>query len=98
VQLFRDAEFVVSPHGAGLTNLVFCRQGSSIIELFSPNYVNVIYWSLANQVGLNYGYLRGLGGTDLAKRGRRVHEDITVDISQLKTLLDAMLGGVRATA
>lgn len=91
VQLFYDAELIIGPHGAGLTNLLFCREDAAVIELFSPNYVNVIYWSLANQIGLDYGYLRGIGGSDLANRGRRVHEDITIDTAQLRRLVEEIL-------
>lgn len=93
VQLFFDAELIVSPHGAGLTNLLFCREDAGVIELLSPNYVNVIYWSLANQIGIDYGYLRGIGNSDLAERGRRVHEDITIDTAQMRRLVEEMLHG-----
>jgi capsular polysaccharide biosynthesis protein len=57
--LFSAAKVVVAPHGAGLTNLVFCNPGTKVIEIFSPCYVNVCYWSLSNQVGIDYYYLLG---------------------------------------
>ncbi|MBF2084280.1 tetratricopeptide repeat protein [Thermoleptolyngbya sp. C42_A2020_037] len=58
-QLFYNAELIVSPHGSGLTNLAFCRPGTQVIELFSPNYVYPCYWYLSNLVGLDYAYLLG---------------------------------------
>jgi capsular polysaccharide biosynthesis protein len=33
VRLFRSAEFIVSPHGAGLANVLFCRPGTRLMEL-----------------------------------------------------------------
>jgi capsular polysaccharide biosynthesis protein len=88
VRLLNESSFVVSPHSTGLTNLVFCRPGTSVIEIFSPRYVTACWWALANEVELDYGYVLGLG-----KRsgGFRVHEDITVDIPQLLRLVDEML-------
>ncbi|MEQ8541760.1 MAG: glycosyltransferase family 61 protein [Coleofasciculus sp. D1-CHI-01] len=59
--LFSRAKFILAPHGAGLTNLVFCNSGTKVIEIFSPFYVNVCYYSLSNQVNLDYYYLLGEG-------------------------------------
>ncbi len=88
VRLLNEASVVVSPHSTGLTNLVFCRPGTLVIEIFSPRYVTTCWFSLADRLGLDYGYVLGLG-----KRGggHRVHEDIMVDIPQMLRLLDEML-------
>ena len=40
VELFVYADVVVAPHGAGLTNLLFCREGTRIVEIFPPTYIN----------------------------------------------------------
>jgi len=37
IRLFRDAEVVVSAHGAGLTNLIYCKTGAAILELMPEN-------------------------------------------------------------
>ncbi|WP_353932382.1 tetratricopeptide repeat protein [Okeanomitos corallinicola TIOX110] len=57
--LFSQAEIIISPHGSGLTNLVFCQPGTKVIELFSPNYVYHCYWWISNLVSLDYYYLIG---------------------------------------
>ncbi len=90
VRLFAEAEIVVGAHGSGLINLLFCAPGTAVIEIFSPNYMNVMYWALANQLGLDYAYVRGRdGGQYSAARGRRVHEDITADPRQVQGLIEA---------
>jgi capsular polysaccharide biosynthesis protein len=40
--LFASVNVVIAPHGSGITNTVFCQPGTKLIEIFSPNYVNVI--------------------------------------------------------
>lgn len=59
--LFASVKVVVAPHGSGITNTVFCQPGTKLIEIFSPNYVNVGYWAMLSQIGLDYYYLLGEG-------------------------------------
>ncbi|MDJ1175406.1 glycosyltransferase family 61 protein [Roseofilum capinflatum] len=88
VRVFSDVEIVVSPHGAGLSNIVFCQRGCKIIELYSPNYVRVFFWTLANQVGLEYYYLIGKGERPPEYLDPdHVREDIMVDLESLSKLL-----------
>ena len=58
VKICAEARIVVAPHGAGLSNTVFCKN-AKILETFSPSYVNVSFWILANHVGNEYYYLLG---------------------------------------
>jgi capsular polysaccharide biosynthesis protein len=80
VRLFSGAEMIVGPHGAGLTNTVFAQPGATIIEVFSPSYINGCYWALANVCGHRYGFTVG------AQRG----EDIEVDLGKFLPLLSSM--------
>ena len=61
ISLMVSAEVVIAPHGAGLTNIVFCNPGTQIIELLHPAAVNVMYWTICNEVGLRYYYLLANG-------------------------------------
>jgi capsular polysaccharide biosynthesis protein len=59
-QAFARAEVVVAPHGAGLTNLVFCSPGTKVIELLTPGRRGMAYyWELSNARRLDYYYLIG---------------------------------------
>lgn len=59
--LFASVDIVIAPHGSGITNMIFCRSGTKLIEIFSPHYVNVGYWAMLNQINLDYYYLMGEG-------------------------------------
>ncbi|RFP62212.1 MAG: DUF563 domain-containing protein [Limnothrix sp. CACIAM 69d] len=92
--LLAGAEVVVAPHGAGLTNLVFCQPGTKVLEIFPHRYRQQYYWALANQRGLVYQYLIGRSVSDYLASGGTYPfndlEDIVVDIGDLLTSLAAM--------
>ena len=51
--LFANARVIVAPHGAGLTNIVFCRPGTKIIEFYGA-HVSPCYWLISELSGLSY--------------------------------------------
>ena len=58
-KVFAGAGHVAGAHGAGMANLVFSRNGTTVTEFFNPRYVNTCYWTLANSAGLKYAYFFG---------------------------------------
>ncbi|WP_159013608.1 DUF563 domain-containing protein [Acidisoma sp. S159] len=54
VNLFGKARAVLGPHGAGLTNVVFCRPGTIFYELLPSHYLNPCFSRLAQAAGLEY--------------------------------------------
>jgi capsular polysaccharide biosynthesis protein len=52
--LFRDAQVVVAFHGAGLTNLIFSRSGTVVIEIFAPDFIVTNFWSICHDLDLRY--------------------------------------------
>lgn len=55
--LFANVEFVLAPHGAGLTNLVFSKKGTRVIELFSNNHIEACFFRLSVMNELNYSFI-----------------------------------------
>ena len=93
VRLFAEAELVVAPHGAALSNLVFASPGASVVELFAPDYVFLCFWMLANRIdGLTYNYLVGEGNPPKWRERmmKGVTSDITVDVQKLARLVDGL--------
>jgi len=56
IAVMQEAETVVAPHGAGLTNLVWCNPQTKVVELFANEYVNGCYWAIAEMLDLQYFY------------------------------------------
>ena len=54
IAAFRAARLVIGPHGAGMSNIAFCRPGSFIYEMLPRHYPNFAFNRIAQANGLNY--------------------------------------------
>lgn len=70
VEKLRRASLVIAPHGAALSNLVFCQPATPVLELFAPGYINQCYRMLAAARKLPYAYLVGRADTSGARPNR----------------------------
>ena len=84
IKIFSNAEYIVSPHGAGLANIVFCKPETKVLEILSPIYLNSCFRRIAAYSELDYRFMVGEGEISLEE-----HRDanITVDINKLKDSL-----------
>ncbi len=91
-ELMASCEAVVAPHGGGLSNLVFCRPGTKVIEIFSPELVAGYFWKLCNQLNLDYYYILGQGLPETQDEDYQQtwnpRADIVVDLSSLRETLE----------
>jgi hypothetical protein len=55
IVLFRSAEFVIGPHGAGLANLVFCEPGTKVIEFMPSIEFRPFFWLISEKLDLVHG-------------------------------------------
>ncbi|MEG4573087.1 tetratricopeptide repeat protein [Microcoleus sp. N3A4] len=85
------AKVVVAPHGGGLTNLVFCSPGTKVIEIFSPIYVPICFWTISNLCELEHYYLIAELFDDPTQKYHG-HKDMRVDVKSLEKLMN--LAGV----
>ncbi len=53
VEIFSQAKVVIGAHGAGLTNIIYCKPNTFVGEIASID-VNPCYFALAKQFGLYY--------------------------------------------
>jgi len=88
INLFRHAKVIVTAHGAALANLVFCRPGTKVIELFNRRYLNGCYWKLASVRKLEYHPVFPPLGEPLSGVSGNNRLDITYNLKQVTMLLD----------
>ncbi len=89
INTFRQARFIVSPHGAGLANLAFCRHGTRVVELFNPAYVHGCYWRVASLQQLDYWPVVTTSAEPLGQASHCNRLDIEADLHQVRIALSA---------
>ncbi len=93
VALFANAKVIVTPHGSGLTNLVFCSPRTKVIELFSPHYLRTDYWMISKELDLKHYYCLGESFNCQMLCNimyqNSLTEDILVNIQSLELVLKA---------
>ena len=48
MKIFSNAELIISPHGSNLSNIIFCKQGTKVIEI-SPSFNNTYETNISNR-------------------------------------------------
>jgi capsular polysaccharide biosynthesis protein len=86
VALFAQARAIVAPHGAGLANIAFCRPGTAVVEIVSPDRLWSTYRAIAARRGLDYGFALGDQSDSALKNG-----DFRLDTGKLTALLESQL-------
>lgn len=77
--LFREAEYVVAPHGAGCANMIFAGTGAKFIEFVPRSYQHHMFWRMAKWSGHWYGRLICEDGPN---------KDMRVDLPALRRALE----------
>jgi hypothetical protein len=57
IRLFRQASFVVSPHYAGLSNMIFSTPGVKVLEVMDEAAFAPEFWRLSGKLGHVYGFM-----------------------------------------
>lgn len=57
IKIFSESSHIISPHGSGLSNIVWCNAGTNLIEIFPYNNLHSCYATLALTRNINYQYV-----------------------------------------
>ncbi len=55
--LFSQAEIIISPHGAGETNILFSNDNTKFVELFSSDFLCRDYYLRSRHIGMQYSLM-----------------------------------------
>jgi capsular polysaccharide biosynthesis protein len=89
IEIYYNASFILGPHGASFSNIIWCRPGTHLMELFSGNYVPDFFLYLANITGMKYSAYY----EDAPQKINHIDalvEDIHVSVPQLKACLEGI--------
>ncbi len=88
IALFKGADVILAPHGAGLANLVFCRPGTKVVEIFPPRFPCTCYWTLSSVVHLDYYSLCGRDDASTYSSECEGYDHIMIDANKVKKTLE----------
>lgn len=83
--VFENADVIVAGHGAGLSNLVFCRPGAKVIEIMPPRWMAPCFMSLAAVAGCDYRFV--VGHTDAGAGVTPQRADVVAPVELLSDVL-----------
>lgn len=92
VAIYRNARFIIGPHGASFSNILWSRPGTHLFELFSATYIPEHFRYLAQLLGLRYSAYH-FGPVAVKNDGwaKGLEENIYVDTAVLKRCLEKLL-------
>ncbi len=91
IELFQQAELVIGNHGAGLTNIAFCRPGTKVVQLIPQNMGEINFRPLALYANLDLRYMVCPSTPESTHRPVKDH-----DLLLSTLLLDSVLGPAAA--
>jgi capsular polysaccharide biosynthesis protein len=87
-RLFSEAGHVIAGHGAGLTNLMYCRPGTRVLEMLHEKWGHSMYWLTAAKCGLDYTLMKA----EPAGKRKAEIDDMLVDPEPLRAYLEQTCG------
>lgn len=86
VRLMRETAVLFAPHGAGLTNMLFCPPGARVVEVADLSFPNPNFYATAAALGHDY-WLHS--ATPLGD-GHPLERDLHVDAATVRSALDGL--------
>jgi hypothetical protein len=90
VAIYKNASFILGPHGASFTNIIWCEPGTHLFELFAPTMIVDHFRYLSRMMDMNYSAYHHV--LTIGNKKKALEEDIFVSIPDLERSLNELLG------
>lgn len=84
ISLFKNAQYVIAPHGAALTNIAWCQPGTKVLDIMPASHANPCFYDLAIQGNLKYTICPSYPVDDSPDP---LDAPVSINLETLKTLL-----------
>ncbi len=92
INLFANASIIIGGSGAGMTNFMFCKEGTTVVEIFGDQFVDFShYYVIAAKRKLNYHYVVGKNVSKVRNMVEGQKTDVIVDLNALREVLGKQL-------
>lgn len=78
VKILSSADIVITVHGSGMMNLIFCKPKTAVIEIFTDDYINPDMALLAQRNNLKYFFII-TAGIKLKNDKKGVYSNLVID-------------------
>lgn len=86
VRLMDETAVLFAPHGAGLTNMMFCRPGTHVVEIADLTFPNPNFYALACAMGHHYWVVPGEALGDV----HPLEKDLRVGTGPVRRVLEQL--------
>lgn len=88
INLFNNAQIVIGPHGSAFTNIIFCKPGSTLIDIMPSSNIVSCFYGIALHLNINYfAFIDEAISIDASFQ----HDNIKVDLKQFIPFLESAL-------
>ena len=83
IGIFNSAKIIIGNHGAGFTNLIFCKKNTRVIEFRDVNTAK-LFKKISKDLGLNY---KSILGQQVGRDKRNQNNNLVVSLKKINNLI-----------
>lgn len=90
VAIYKNASFILGPHGASFTNIIWCEPGTHLVELFAPTLIVDHFRYLSQVMNMTYSAYHHV--LTVSNKKKALEEDLFISIPDMERSLQELLG------
>ena len=83
IGIFNSAKIIIGNHGAGFTNLIFCKKNTKVVEFKDKNTARVIS-KISKDLGLNY---KSILGNRIGRDKKNQNNNLEIPLFKIENLI-----------